>query len=113
MSIIAINTNTGQTVRLVSQVLDGYSGARVDGYTPIVTSVFFPDLTAAAGYPMAMTRVDTGLFVHGLVIPTGATALGTFVASVFYIQPNTGQEVWDTFLIQVGRPFGNASITPL
>jgi len=106
----AIFSNPGQTVRLVVQTLDGY-GNRADGYVPQVTQVLFPDLTVAQGYPQPMTRASTGLYVHGLVIPTGVAYLGTFIASVYY--EDAGQPRWEAFTIQVARPFGNSSVSPL
>lgn len=106
----AIFANPGQTVRLVVQTLDGY-GNRADGYVPTVTRVYFPDLTIAQGYPQVMTRMDTGLYVHGLVIPTGVGYLGTFVASVYYEEEGTPR--WELFTINVSRPFGNSSVAPL
>ena len=109
---IPIFANPGQTVRLTVQVLDGY-GNRSDGYVPQVTKVFFPDLSIAAGYPQAMTRIDVGLYVHGLVIPTGPESLGTFVASVQSQVVGTGAPDWQVFSIQVARPFGNSSVSPL
>ena len=108
---IPIFANPGQTVRLVVQTLDT-DGYRIDGYVPQVINVYFPDLSLAAGYPSAMVRIETGLYVHGLVIPTGSTALGTFVVSV-YSEDGNSKPIWDTFMIQVARPFGNSSVSPL
>lgn len=105
-----IFANSGQLVRLVIQTLDG-DGYRSDGYTPIVESVIFPDLSIAAGYPMAMVRLDTGIYAHGLQLPTGADALGTYVAAIFW-QEN-GQNKSELFAINVARPFGISAITPL
>ena len=107
----AILASTGQSVRLVIQTTNN-SGARVDGYTPTVTQVLFPDLTSAGGYPTSMDRLDTGLYVHGLEIPQGADALGTFIVSVFFLHPNSGDPVWEIFTVQVSRPFGNTSVSP-
>jgi hypothetical protein len=107
-----INIRTGQTVRLTIQTVDGY-GNRRDGYTPIITQVLFPDFSAAAGYPRDMTRVDTGLYVSGLDIPSSVESIGTFIASVFFLQPDTNNPVWETFTIQVDRPYGNVTVAPL
>ena len=108
----AVNARTGQTVRLAIQTVDGY-GTRTDGYTPVVTQVLFPDFSIAAAYPTGMTRIDTGLYVHGLEIPSGQEAIGTFIASVFFLQPITNNPVWETFTIQVDRPYGNVTVAPL
>lgn len=108
----SICARTGQNVRIVVQTVDGY-GARVDGYVPIVTQVLFPDFSTAANYPVNMLRIDQGLYVHGLDIPNSPEAIGTFIASVFFLQPGVDQPVWETFTIQVDRPFGNATVSPL
>lgn len=111
-----IFANTGQLIRLVVQTLDGsvdgYAGGnRLDGYVPVVQSVLFPDLSLAAGYPQAMVRLSTGLYAHGLQLPSGADALGTYVASVYW-QEN-GLPFWETFAINVARPFGISSVSPI
>lgn len=104
-----IFANTGQLVRLVVQTLDGYN--RVDGYVPVVESVLFPDLSLAAGYPLQMTRLSTGLYAHGLQLPLGADALGTYVASVYWEENE--QPKWETFAINVSRPFGISAVSPI
>ena len=106
-----IFANPGQTVRLIIQTLD-INGQRADGYIPRVVSILFPDLTIAADYPQDMTKIDTGLYAYGLVIPTGVTSLGTFVVSI-YSEGGGSVPIWDTFMIQVARPFGNSSVSPL
>jgi hypothetical protein len=106
-----IYANPGQTVRLAVQTVDGY-GTRQDGYVPEVNSVYFPDLSKAAGYPLDMTRLETGLYIHGLVLPSDSTALGTFVVSVFFREPGSNDPRWELFTIQVARPFGNSSVSP-
>jgi hypothetical protein len=111
MASTAIFANPGQTVRLAVQTVDGY-GTRVDGYVPRIESVYFPSLDKAAGYPQLMSNLETGLYIHGLELPTGETALGTFVVSVFYQRPGTNAPVWELFTIQVARPFGNTTVAP-
>lgn len=105
-----IFANTGQLVRLVVQTLDGY-GKRTDGYVPVVESVLFPDLSVAAGYPQTMMRLGTGLYAHGLQLPTGADALGTYIANVYWEE--NGQPRWETFAVNVARPFGNSAVSPI
>jgi hypothetical protein len=121
-----IFANTGQLVRLVIQTLD-IDGYRIDGYIPVVQNIIFPDFSVAVGYPRHMTQVYitgdgyvpgvdgdgyvSGLYIHGLLIPTGITALGTYVANVYW--ENNGQPQWDSFAINVARPFGNSSVSPI
>ena len=111
MATTAIFANPGQTVRLAVQVTDGY-GSRVDGYVPQVDSVYFPDLSKSTGYPLAMSRIETGLYVHGLVLPADTASLGTFIVSVLSTNPATGGLAWEIFSIHVARPFGNSSVAP-
>lgn len=111
-----IFANTGQLVRLVVQTLDGYDGysqygQRIDGYIPVVISIQYPDLSYEMGYPRNMTRLSTGLYAHGLLLPEGADALGTYIASVYWEE--NGKSKWETFAINVARPFGISSITPV
>jgi hypothetical protein len=113
-----IFANTGQLVRLVIQTqsgcqCDGYNtpGALSDGYIPIVLGVMFPDLSQAAGYPQNMTRLGFGLYAHGIQIPTGADALGTYIAQVYWEEK--GQPKNAVFAINVARPFGIANVTPI
>ena len=112
MQSISLSANPGQTVSLVTQVIDGY-GARVDGYVPQVVNVLFPDLSSASGYPQAMTRVSTGLYTHQLSIPSGTSGLGTFIVSVLFTNPSTGGPEWQVFQVTGILPFVNVSVTPL
>lgn len=110
---IPLFANPGQTVVLTIQTVDS-SGARVDGYTPTVMEVLFPDLSAATGFPVAMTRVGTGLYTYQLSIPSGTSGLGTFTVSTRFTDPSVASGVkWDVFSINVSLPFGNSSVTPL
>lgn len=103
----------GQRVTLVAQTVDGYSGARVDGYMPNVQQILFPSLDAAAGFPQNMTRVDVGLYAFTFQIPNGIDSLGTFITSIYFVEPGTLKQVWQTHVINVARPFGNISATPI
>jgi hypothetical protein len=105
-----IFANTGQLVRLVVQTKDGYS-TLVDGYVPVIQSVMFPDLSLAAGYPQSMTRLDLGLYAHGLQLPTGADALGTYIAQVYWEE--NGESRNEVFAINVARPFGISAASPI
>lgn len=109
---ISVFANPGQTINLVTQVVDGY-GARVDGYVPQVTSVLLPSLQESSGFPVNMTKIATGLYVLQLLIPSGSTSIGTFIVNVLYTDPATGSPVWQVFQVNVALPFGNALFTPL
>lgn len=110
---ISINANPGQVVSLTIQTLDGY-GSRVDGYVPQVMSIFLPSSTYASGYPTFMSRIDTGFYISRITIPTGASALGTYIASVLWDDPADpdNHEIWQVFMINVASAFGNSSVSP-
>jgi hypothetical protein len=105
-----IFANTGQLIRLAVQTLDGY-GDRADGYVPVVTSVLYPDNSIALGFPQNMVRLDTGLYAHALLLPTGADALGTYIASVYWMENSLPK--WEVFAINVARPFGISAVSPI
>lgn len=86
-------------------------GARVDVSTPQVMSIYFPDRSYSEGFPQTMTRLETGLYFYDIIIPTGLTSLGTFIASTMHTEGNN--TVWNTFIINVARPFGNSSASPI
>lgn len=86
-------------------------GALTDGYTPIVLNIIFPDLSQAAGYPQNMTRLGFGLYAHGIQLPTGASSLGTYIAQVYWEE--NGKPKNEAFAINVARPFGNSSVSPI
>ena len=109
---VAFSSNPGQTIILSAHTLDGY-GDRVDGYVPMVDSVYFPDGSAASGYPTNMSKVSAGFYKHGLTLPSGSSALGTYTASVKWVDPVTGNLKWEIYLIHVALPFGNSTVTPL
>jgi hypothetical protein len=58
-----------------------------------------------------MNRIAVGLYSHSLQLPSGPTALGTFVVSTYH--EVDGIPTWDLFSIHVARPFGAASVSPI
>ena len=90
---------------------DGYAGPNDGYYVPVVQRVIFPDLSLAANYPRPMMRVAVGLYMHGLQLPNGVPAIGTYVASVSWMQ--NGIYTWETYAINATRPFGVTSVTPI
>jgi hypothetical protein len=107
---VVINAGTEISIKYFPRISNGY-GNRIDGYVPIIDSVYYPDLTLAAGFPREMTRLGVGLYTFGLQIPTGVTALGSYTISAYW---NDGENMnWETYIVQVNRAFGNSSITPI
>lgn len=110
--MISIFANPGQAIRLVIETKNS-DGYRVDGYTPTVDSVYFPNGSAASGYPASMTALETGLYYRSVTLPIGSTALGTFIASCSWTHPTTAIKQYEVFLIQVAMPFGNSNVIGL
>lgn len=104
-----LNYNPGQQVTLVFETLNSL-GERSDGYgTPLVTRIIFPNLSSASGYPASMTRLDVGLFIFGFTLPTMATAVGSYIADIAYLDPDTGTPKSTFFQIVVTAPYGQYS----
>jgi hypothetical protein len=105
-----LSQSPGQQVTIVLQTTFG--GSRSDGYgTPVVNRIIFPNLAMASGYPQPMTRVDTGLYRFVFTLPTGATAVGSYIVDVTYTSPATGNPIQTFFQVVVTAPFGSYSIS--
>jgi len=110
----------GQTATIFLEVLDGYgerADSYVDGYVdgyegiPVITRLVFPDLTLAEGYPTIMTKLDVGLYYYQFVLPVGATAVGSYLVDISYINPTTLYTNTALYQIAVNAPFGNYGTT--
>ena len=108
---IVISANPGQTVSLAGQTLDGY-GERVDGYLPQIDYVLNPAGTALAGYPANLTNDATGVWSLGVTIPSGITAVGTYIASISYPNPTSIYTSYELFLLHIHLPFSTATASP-
>ncbi len=102
-------------------VLDGYLGPSMDdgyedGYIntyhhPMVVRLVFPDLNLADDYPVHMVKLDTGLYYYQFVLPSGATAVGSYLVDISYTDPGTYFTKTSLYQISVNAPYGNYSIT--
>ena len=108
--MISINANPGQTILFAVEVLDNTS-TRVDGYVPLLDYVRNPDGTQLLG-TTAMTNIDTGLYQVSIAIPSGITAIGTYIGSASWLHPNSNAVQYALFLCNVGLAFGSASVSP-
>ena len=111
-STVGIMANPGQTVTLAVQVTNS-SGESIDGYTPTMNFIVDPSGSTFSGYPVAMTRVAVGLYKVAVTIPSGASAIGTYIASTSWTHPSNSTTQSQIFLINVYLPFGNSSVSPL
>lgn len=106
----------GQKVTVIQQVFnsDGYraDGYMVDGYSaPIVARIVFPDFSLAVGYPVAMTKLDTGLYSYSFTLPTGAASIGLYIIDIYWYHPTTLSLQQDISQVIVTAPFGQYSVT--
>jgi hypothetical protein len=102
----------GQTVTIYLETTDGYNGVRTDSATmPVVTRIIFPSLTLSSGYPQDMTKLDTGLYYHHFILPTGADAVGSYLVDVEFTNPQNNLLNSVTYQVVVTAPFGNYSAT--
>jgi len=122
-----LNAFPGQSVTVIFESLltdgyrsDGYiasagpaDGYGVDGYytLPVVERVLMPGSILAAGYPKKMTRVDHGLYSFTFTLLTGATAVGSYIVDVVYVNPATLAYATTFFQIVVSAPFGQYSVS--
>ena len=114
-----LSYSPGQTVTLVHQVFNA-DGYRADGYNfinsgplgaPVIARVIHPGLTLSSGFPIAMNRIDTGLYTYSFTLPTGAAAVGTYIVDIYWYHPTTTNLQQDMILINVTAPFGLYSAT--
>lgn len=115
----------GQTVTLVLEALnsdgyraDGYytsimpDGYGFDGYytLPVVDRILLPSLVPAAGYPQKMVYIDYGIYYFKFTLPTGSTAVGSYIVDVKYVSPITSQWVSVIYQIVCTSPYGQYSV---
>lgn len=113
-----LNYSPGQTVSVIQQVFNS-DGYRADGYNfsgsgplgaPVISRIIYPNLSIAAGYPVAMRKLDTGFYIYTFTLPTGAAAVGTYVVDGYWYDPATFKLRQDYFQIVVSAQYGQYSI---
>ena len=69
------------------------------------------------GYPQNMTRLGLGLYTFQLAIPSGASAVGSYLVDIIYRSPFTaggdsGDDInYAAYQIIVSAPYGLYGIT--
>lgn len=102
--------NPGQTVTIVLQTI-GTTGAREDSPSlPLVNRIILPSLTLAANFPQSMTQLDTGLYYYKFILPTGSTAVGTYIIDAQYTDPATSQTKAIAYQVVVTTVAGNFGV---
>lgn len=109
----------GQQVTIVQQILNS-DGYREDGYIgsqagpsgePVITRIILPSLTLSSGYPVVMSKIDTGFYNYSFILPSGASAVGTYLIDILWYHPTTYNLQQDIIQIVVTAPYGLYSST--
>lgn len=107
-----LNYTPGQQVTVFQEIIDATGARTDDGYTPVVTRIIVPGFTLATGtYPIAMNRLDTGLYYYQFNLPSGASAVGSYLVDIVFLNPVTNVLNNNTYQIVVTAPFGNFGIS--
>lgn len=102
----------GSQVSVVLQILNETTGVREDGYSlPVISQLVLPDLSVSVLYPLDMTRLDTGLYYHRFLLPTGSAALGTYIVDISYTNA-AGDPKNDYVQIVCSATAGQFSVSP-
>lgn len=105
-----LNYFPGAKVTIFLELTDGYQSRYEPASVPVVEKIIFPSLTLSEGYPMQMSELELGLYMHEFVLPTGAAAVGSYFVECVWVNPFTGLNSYKGFQIVVSAPYGNYSI---
>jgi hypothetical protein len=96
----------GQKASIVLETT-GPDGYRMDcSELPRVANIWNPALELIDGYTGPMVQVATGLYVSYFTIPTGASAVGSYLVDVTYIDPFTLAVQEIIYQLVVSAPYG-------
>lgn len=106
-----LNYTPGQRATVFQEVKDANGVRTDDGYVPVISRIIFPNFTLASGYPIAMTRLDTGLYYYQFNLPKGAEAIGSYLVDIVFLNPINSILNTNTYQIVVTAPFGNFGVS--
>ncbi len=97
------------TIVLDTESADGYA---IDPINPEVSGVFNPNLISLSGFPLPMSRLgnEVGTFIARFQLPSGLSAVGTYLCVVKWVDSQTRYQRHRTYSIVVGVPFGGMSV---
>lgn len=82
-----IYSTPGKYIDIILHVYD--NGELSDSLTtPIIKSIYNPNLNLIDGYPQDMNHLDTGVYQFKYLIINNPASLGNFVVDVEYTHPN-------------------------
>lgn len=106
----ALYYSPGQVATVILETFNS-DGYRQDSSSlPIVSRIIFPSFTLAANYPQSMVKLDTGLYYYQFTLPTGATAIGSYIVDVIYSDPVTSILKETAYQIICNAPYGNFGV---
>ena len=107
LTLEIINSNGG---RLDGYLVDGYDG--YDGYfqSPTIDWILLPSGSFLAGLPVIMTNISDGVYRYLYTVPTGLSAVGNYLASCSFLNPNSGLTNYKLFSLQISLPFGISNV---
>lgn len=106
-----LNYTPGQQVTLFQEIVNSNGVRTDDGYVPVVSRIIVPGFTLATGYPIEMIRLDVGLYYFQFTLPSGATAVGSYLVDIVFLNPNNSLLNTNTYQVVVTAPFGNFGAT--
>lgn len=107
--MITINASPGQPINIILVIRDS-NGARLNLIAlPQVSKILLPNLSTATNFPANMTNIDVGIYSYKFAVAAGATAVGTYLVYVTYIDPVSSISKEDIYQVIVTAPFGNYS----
>jgi hypothetical protein len=106
-----LNYTPGQKATLFLETVnaDGYRTNASE--IPFVSRVILPDLTLSLGFPLEMDQLDVGLYTFQFTLPTGASAVGSYLLDVVYINPSSNNEIIKGYQIICSAPYGNFGVS--
>lgn len=78
-----------QILTLFFEVLDSNQERTDSPSDPLILSIYNPNFDLLDGYPAAMTNIDVGLYSFTITLPTGPTAVGTYIVNIIWEDPDT------------------------
>lgn len=101
----------GSQVTIFLQILND-NGIREDGYsTPVVEKIILPSLAESSLYPLDMVHLDTGLYYHRFTLPTGSSAVGSYLVDLSYTDASNNSKQ-DFVQIICASQGGSFSVSP-
>lgn len=95
----------GQKATIYLETKDGYQ--RISSpELPILEFLYLPDGTKSKDYPESLTLLEDGIYYINIVLPSGGTSVGSYLADIKYVHPTTLEIMHELTHIIVTAPYG-------